>query len=165
MKIPFPFIFLFLSSFLSYGQEFELKTPNKKELIEAYENNRIEFDVIYYYLIDNYNIASNKQNVQRYEYDENIICAFTQLFEHDIKFSIESCEEAGGVKMILELPRLSEEKVKSWIELIYDSDAMDIPNEWYKGKNIYGPIGEEAGCYYELKTRNNKWIIDIYCGC
>jgi hypothetical protein len=54
----------------------------------------------------------------------------------------------------LELPIISEGKIKYWIGKIYDLGLTEIPNEWYK--NIYGPVDGEAGCYYELKRGKNK---------
>jgi len=158
-------ITLVLIGVSSYGQNFKLIDPKKDDLREAYENDKDGNDIIYYYLIQNYKPVSEKNNIKKIDYGEFNICAFDQTFEYGIKFSTDSCQEAGGINMVLELPKISEETVKLWIEKIYDTDSSQIPNEWYKGKNTYGPVDEGAGCYYELKSGDNKWIINIYCGC
>jgi len=158
-------IALMLIGAYSYGQNFKLINPKKDDLRKAYENDKDGNEIIYYYLIQNYKPTSEKTNIQKIEYGEFNICAFDQTFEYGIKFSMDSCQEEGGINMGLELPKISEEKVKLWIEKIYDTDLSQIPNEWYKGKNTYGPVGEGAGCYYELKSGDDKWIINIYCGC
>lgn len=158
-------IILMLTGNSSCGQNFELVKPNKENLRTAYQNDKNGNDIIYHYLIQSYKPTSEKINIQKLDYGEFQICAFEQTFENGIKFSTESCIEASGIRIGLELPKISEQKVKSWIEKIYDADLTEIQNEWYEGKNIYGPVGEEAGCYYELKSENNKWIVAIYCGC
>jgi len=158
-------LFLLLMVNIACSQDFELVDPNISELRDAFQNDEARNDIVYQYLIKNYKTVSEKTNIQKLDYDNTQVCAFEQSFEYNIKFSLENCQEAGGINMTLELPKIEEQKIKSWIEKIYGADLTDIPNEWYDGKNTYGPVGGEAGCYYELKAANNKWVITIYCGC
>ena len=168
MRNPISYLIFFIIvsvGHYSTGQNLELAEPNKNELREAYQNDKNGFDIIYHYLVKNYKSTSEKTKIRRLDYDEFKICAFEQEFEHGIKFSTESCQEAGGISIKLEFPKIGKQEIKSWVEKIYDADLSDIPNEWYKEKNIYGPVGGEAGCYYELKEFDKTWVIDIYCGC
>ena len=168
MKIIIQYTLVFVAILFgqwSFGQNFELKMPDKDQIVQARNANAPSYDIIYIYLIQNYKKASEKTHVKTYEFDDSQICSFDQTFEYDIQYSTRFCDEEGGASTTLEIPLIKEEKIKLWIENIYEAEVGDFPNEWYEGKNVYGPVGGEAGCYYELKSKNNRWIIDIYCGC
>jgi len=159
------FILLLVIPIASCSQEFELTNPNANELRTDLENRTTSEDVVYLYFLRNYDSIAAKKNVKYYDYEPSMVCGFSQDFKGGITYTIDRCGEAAGISTTIVLPKIEEEKVKHWVEKIYQADVTDIPNEWYQDKKIYGPVGGEAGCYYELKSGDNNWIIDIYCGC
>lgn len=149
---------------LCFGQSFKLHEPNVTKLkIELEKNNSNE--VIYLYLSHYYKPSSDKLNVKKYDYSDDYICSFRQEFENKISYSIDQCEEAGGIRVTIELPKIRKEQVKQWVEAIYKAEITDIPNLWYSESNIYGPADEGVGCYYEIKPSSEQWIVEVYCGC
>ncbi|NNK28029.1 MAG: hypothetical protein HKP06_07285 [Flavobacteriaceae bacterium] len=149
----------------SCSQEFELTNPNVNELKSILGNRTTSEDVVYLYFARNYDSIAVKREVKYYDYEPRLVCGFSQDFQGGITYTIDQCDEAAGISTTIVLPKIEEDKVKRWVEQIYRAEITDLPNEWYPDKNIYGPVGEEAGCYYELKSGDNNWIIDIYCGC
>jgi len=154
-----------LIGFSSFGQSFKLKDPSIEQLRTLYLNDKNENDIVYLYLIQNYKPTSKKQNIRRSNYNHTKVCSFDQNFENGIHYSTDACTESGGINIVLELPKISKENIKSWVEKIYKADPTEIKNEWYKDQNTYGPIGGESGCYYKMSLEKEKWIIEIYCGC
>jgi len=149
---------------LCIGQAFHLKEPNVN-LLKAELEKSNSSEVIYLYLSHNYKPSSDKLNVKKYDYSDDYICSFSQKFENKISYSINQCEEAGGLRVSIEFPKIEIEQIKHWIEIINKAEITDIPNDWDAESESYGPVGGEAGCYYEIKSGSKKWIVKVYCGC
>ena len=158
-------IFLLVFPLVISAQNFELKKPNVEELKRKVELSKQTEEVIHLYFINNYKATSEKTKVKKLDFEDYSICSYEQTFENQIKYYVNECEEGGGISIKITLPKLEIRHLKTWIEEMYKAESSDIKNKWYSGKNIYGPINEEAGCYYEIKPKKNNWIIDIYCGC
>ncbi len=163
MKILISLCFTMLFLGVAHCQNFNLVPPNKAALKKAVENDKEGNDIVYHYLILNYKPTSDKENVQTFDYDDSMICAFNQSFDNKILFSTSSCSESGGAQVTLQLPKINKTEVKKWIELMYDASLTNMPNQW--NKDTYGPTDQEAGCYYTLIDKDDFWKIEIYCGC
>lgn len=157
-------IFIFKIN-IAFGQLFQLIEPNLTELKKTHSVENNENDIIYLYLKRNYKPVTTKTNIQKSDYNTSQICAFEQVFEYKIKYSIDFCDEEGGITTKLRLPKIEKQKIITWIEKIHAVNYSNAPYEWNNEKNIYSPVGGEAGCYYELKESNNEWNIEIFCGC
>jgi len=158
-------IFLLVFPLLISAQNFELKKPNVEELKRKAELSKHTEEVIHLYFINNYKPTSEKTKVKKFDFEDYSICSYEQTFDNQIKYYINKCEEGGGISIRVTLPKIETKNLKNWIEEIYKAESSDIKNKWYVGKNIYGPIDEEVGCYYEIKAEKSSWTIDIYCGC
>lgn len=159
-------ILILIVPFFSFGQEFEFKYINTDQLRKEIHLSDKEVDPIYIYLKNNYQSTSEKKNVQMYDYPDYSICSFQQEFNHLIKYSVKSCQEAGGITTIIEIPKnIKKSKLINWIEKIYDLNLTDVTNSWNSNKTVYGPGDGEAGCYYEIKESQNTYLIENYCGC
>ncbi|WP_430401165.1 hypothetical protein [Flavobacterium sp.] len=164
IRILYQILLLFIPLLIS-AQNFELKKPNVSELKRKAELSKHTEEVIHLYFINNYKSTSEKTSVKKYNYPDYSICSFEQTFENEIKYYKNECQEAGGISIRVTLPKIQIDKVKKWIEEMYKAESSEIKNKWYNVKNIYGPIDEEVGCYYEIKPEKDSWVIDIYCGC
>jgi|UPI0003A468D1 hypothetical protein len=163
-KLSLILIFLSFSS-LTYGQNFELAEPNVLKLKEQISSG-IDTEVIFHYLKGNYKMNSEKSGIKYYESDKTKACAFTQEFEKGIKYSISECTEAGGISVDLELPKIERNELMKWIEQIYNVDKVETDsNVWKKNNSKFEPKEVNPGCYFEIKEKNKKTIIELYCGC
>lgn len=161
------FILIFLIAFpiLSFSQAFRLLEPNTQKLNEELRKLNYSEDVIYLYLIHNYDSISRKLNVFRYDFPDYSVCAFDQEFANGIHYSIEQCKEAGGVAVSLVLPKADRKSVIKWVELIFESAPIDIEHGWNEDMTKFQPLDNGVGCYFEIKETANKTIIENYCGC
>jgi len=164
IKILYNISFLFISILVS-AQDFELKDPDIIALKEKTESKDSSEEITYLYFLENYKPTSEKTKVEKSDYLEDNICSFEQTFENKIRYSVNNCDEEGGNTIQISLPKIEKEKVKKWIEKIYSIKAGEVKNEWYTGKDIYGPVDKGAGCYYEITSKRKNWIITIFCGC
>ncbi|MCA0931268.1 hypothetical protein LCM02_02315 [Lutimonas saemankumensis] len=163
-NLIFTFIFFILSS-LTFGQDFIPIEPNVIKLQEQISSGE-NTEVIFNYLINNYKMTSEKSELEYYEWDKSKVCAFTQEFENGIKYSVFECKEAGGISVDLELPKINRAELMKWIEKIYEVDKMDIDqNVWKEDNSKFEPKEVNPGCYFEIKEKNNKTIVELYCGC
>ncbi|NVJ88638.1 MAG: hypothetical protein HWD82_04280 [Flavobacteriaceae bacterium] len=157
--------FAFLVTCVSTAQDFELIKPNKKDLRTKFQENS-SLDIIYLYLSNNFTSITGKQNVKKIDKNNTQPCSFTETFSNTIKYSYFSCEEEeGGVTTLIEFPKIEKNKITNWIEQIYEVDLTDIPNEWNSNKSEYRPKDKGAGCYFILKSKKDKWLIEVSCGC
>lgn len=152
-------------SYKTYSQEFELKNPNIEKLREQVKTD-FKNEGIYFYLINNYNPTSELYEKEFYEWEKESICSFKRDFENNIKYSIFQCKEAGGILVNVEFPKISREKLMSWIEQMYEIDKMDIDvNVWKENNSKFEPSEINPGCYYKITEKENSTIVDLYCGC
>ena len=154
-----------LFSSLVFGQDFKLTEPNisklKKQILTSQNN-----EVIFNYLINNYKEVSKKSDLEYYEWNKSILCAFTQEFENGIKYSVFECKEAGGITIELELPKIKRTELMKWIENIYEVDKMDIDqNVWKEDNSKFEPKEVNPGCYYKIEEKEKTTLIELYCGC
>ena len=122
-------------------------------------------DVIYMYLIRNYDSIAKKREIIYYDYSDYNICSFNQDFENEINYSIEQCREAGGTSISLVLPKTDRQSLTEWIELIFQSSPMDIEHSWNSYKTIFRPTDQGVGCYFEIKETESNTLLENYCGC
>ncbi len=115
----------------------------------------------YLYIRNYYEKKSGKDSIKYFEWDNNIsnnICSFNQSFKPNINYYIWECKGEGGIKEIIEFPKIENSEIKSLINLLF----YEKQNNWISEFN-YKPNG--AGCYYEIKQQKDKTILKIYCGC
>lgn len=163
--MKFILIILLAIPALSFSQAFKLIAPDARNLNEELKRLDYSGDIIYLYLIHNYDSVSGKSKVVRYDYPDYSICAFDQEFSGGIHYSMEQCMEAGGVTVSLTLPKSDRKSVIKWIELIFESAPLDIEHGWNKEKTKFQPLDNGVGCYFEIKETKNNTIIENYCGC
>lgn len=165
MKIFLPTLLFVLFSNLIFGQSFKLIEPNiskLKEQISSGQNTK----VIHHYLNNNYKLTSEKYDLEYYEWDKSMLCAFTQKFENEIKYSVFECKEAGGITLELELPKMERKELMKWIEKIYEVDKMDIDqNIWKEDNSKFEPTEANPGCYFKIEERARTTFVELYCGC
>lgn len=165
MKIKSIFLTLFLLfSFSCESQNFELAKPNVKQLKEQLKDNSIQ-EIIYSYLINNYNILSEKFDVKNYNYPDYDVCSFKQNFQNEIIYSEEKCKEAGGITIEVIFPKTKKENLIHWVESIFKSYSMDIEHKWNSNRTKFEPSDKGVGCYFEITQTNKKSKIYNYCGC
>jgi|SRR5690606_9111755 len=163
MKLSVLLILIF--PILTFGQSFKLPEPNVKELKDKMVKSDYTKEVVYLYLIQNFDTISKKREIINYDYPDYSICSFNQNFENDINYSLEKCKEAGGLSVLLMLPKTDRQSLIKWIELIYKSAPMDIEHTWNSSKTKFGPTDEGVGCYFEIKETERNTLIENYCGC
>lgn len=159
-------IFIFLSfSNITFGQNFTLTEPNVSKLKKQISTGQ-NTEVIFHYLSNNYKPNSEKSDLEYYDWDKSKLCAFTQGFENEIKYSVSECKEDGGIFVDLELPKMERTELISWIEKIYEVDKMDIDqNVWKENNSKFEPKEINPGCYFEIKEEDNRTLVELYCGC
>ena len=120
-------------------------------------------DVVHLYFTENYKATSEKKDIKYLDYDPEYECGFTQEFKGGIVFRKEACVEAGGVNWAIDIPSATEAEIKEWVERLYAAELPDWPGEW-TSEWEYGTQGGEAGCYYSLSKKPDKWLVVIWCG-
>ncbi len=154
---------LLLYNFAS-GQDFKLAKPNISKLKEQIKDGT--YETIYCYLINNYKRTSEKKDLEYYEWDSAGICAFNQIFDDKIKYSIWQCKEAGGVSVTIEFPKTESAELMNWIEMIYDVDTFDLErNVWKENNTQFEPKEMNSGCFYKIEDKENSTLVDLFCGC
>ncbi len=158
-------IFLLFFTNLVIGQSFELAEPNipklKDQLVTAQNK-----EVMHIYLKNNFKTSSEKFDLQLYEWDTSTLCAFKEEFENGIKYSVFQCEEAGGIRADLELPKMERAQLMKWIEDIYEVSRMDMDaNVWKENNSRFEPKGSEAGCYFKIEEKETSTLVSLHCGC
>lgn len=138
---------------------FILHLPDTSMLKKHQKEREWKETLTYLYLRNYYTSISKKDSIEYYEWNSKSICSFNQSFEGKIKYSVWECKEAGGISETVEFPKLDLDLTKKFIETVF----FDKGNSWTSEENKYEPDG--AGCYYEIKQRKEKTIIEIYCGC
>lgn len=157
---------LFLTfSAVGSAQNFKLKKPNVSQLIAELEQSNFSQSATYLYFTRNYKAKSEKFNIKKYDYAEYDVCAFKQKFDNDIIYSQEGCQEEGGIRTKLTLPKADKTNLAEWVELIVKSSPTNTKYGWNSAKTKFRPIEDEAGCYFEIKENKKNTEIDIYCGC
>ena len=158
----FVFLLVFLG-LMACKKEFVLIQPDSEGLTALARQGEFYGDVVHMYFTENYADRSGKKNIKYLDYDPDFECGFTQEFNGGIVFKKEACVEAGGVNWMLEFPKVTEEEIKSWVERMYAAELPDWPGEW-TSELEYGTQGGEAGCYYSLVEKAQKWQVVIWCG-
>ncbi|WP_330444168.1 hypothetical protein [Flavobacterium sp. C4GT6] len=148
------------------AQNFELKIPDNAKLQKWCNENQSEMEV-YAYLNLNFKATSSKMNLKYQDYEDGngnpVLCSFNQYFEHNISYEEKSCGEASGISVLITLPKTKKENLIKWIEAVNKPIEGIDENQWNEDHTAFEPDG--AGCYYTIKDANDKWIIEIYCGC
>ena len=162
--MKFILLLLFLLPFPACAQ-FELKIPDVENLEAELKKSNFADESIYFYLTKNYDITSDKKDIQRLDYSEYQICSFKRIFNNNIEYYFEQCKEAGGVIISLKMPKASTQNLKLWIEKIHIIES-GFDNVWDENKPLlYRPDDEGVGCWYSIEHRDSESIIQIYCGC
>ncbi|MDH3699488.1 MAG: hypothetical protein OER83_06230 [Flavobacteriaceae bacterium] len=157
-------LFSLLIFFLSgCKKEFQLVVPDSEALKTLATQGDFYGDVLHLYFTENYKATSGKKEIKTYDYDPDYECGFTQDFKGGIVFKKEQCIEAGGVNWAIQLPKIPEAELKTWVEKIYAAELPDFPGEW-TSEMEYGTEGGEAGCYYSLSDKGAHWQVIVWCG-
>ena len=169
MKTIAIFLFIIMTPTSSFGQKkFKLVSPNIKSLNKIVNQQSNDTDVILLYLENNYKLNSKKYNIKKDSVFNNRVCGYSKKFKHNIIFTTNNCGEATPLIQSITFPKTKTNLLKKWVENIYKASLpinSKPESEWYKGKNEYGPIGGEAGCYYKIQQQPNKSIVEVLCGC
>lgn len=158
-------ILLFFSFQISAQKSFQLKEVDSKKLLQEFEKNNYQTNVILAYFENNYKATSGKLDILKDKEMGNVECGFTKKFEHGIVYTYYNCGEAAPVKEKIILPKTNLTQLKKWIEGIHKADPSEIENIWYKDEKEFGPKDEGVGCYYKIKQAKTNSIIDVWCGC
>lgn len=158
-------IILFLVPILTFSQNFKIAEPNVEELNAEIKRTNNSDNVIYLFLIRNYDSITKKREIIYYDFPDYNICSFNQDFENGINYSIEQCREAGGASISLVLPKTNKQSLVKWINGIFESSTMDIEHGWNSNETKFGPTDNGAGCYFEIKETDKNTIVENYCGC
>lgn len=145
-------------------KHFELKLPDTLTLKQKFLKSNYDFNITLAYLENNYSSNSKKTAIKTDPDFNNKECGFTKKFASNIEYTYYDCGEASPVKEEIIFPKVPLSTVKKWVELMYSCYPMDIPNVWYPKKNEYGPKDKEAGCYYTITEKENKTVINTWCG-
>lgn len=165
MKNFVPTLLLIFFSNLIFGQNLKLAEPNISKLKDQISSGQ-NTTVIGHYLTNNYKPTSKKYDLEYYEWDKSMVCAFTQEFENGIKYSVFECKEAGGNTIELELPKMERTELMKWIEKIYEVDKMEIDqNVWKENNTKFEPTEINPGCYFRIEERKKATFVNLYCGC
>ena len=158
-------LFLLFSVNLVIGQNFELAEVDISKLREQLVSAQNK-EVMHLYLKDNFKATSEKYDLEYYEWDSASLCGFKEEFENGITYSVRQCEEAGGIRAELELPKMERAELMKWIEDIYQVNQMDMePNVWKENNSSFEPKDSEGGCYFNIKEKENSTLVDLFCGC
>ncbi|MFV0345047.1 MAG: hypothetical protein ACK5IQ_02180 [Bacteroidales bacterium] len=159
-------ILLLFTPILLYAQKFKLESPDTERLAALMDAGAYPvYEVIYLYLIWNYDTVSQKQDVVYYENPEYGIRMFSQKFENGIEYSFEDYTE-GGAAVLLTLPSTDRDNLVKWIETIFESLSLgSTKNGWNSDKSEFSPIEEDVGCFYNIRETGTHTIIKNYCGC
>jgi len=144
-------------------KKFQLALPDIQKIESLSSESEFGLNEVLVYLEMNYKKKGKKTQV-RIDDDGKTECGYTQVFDFDISYTTEQCEEASNLKEIIIFPRTSIDEVKKWVESIYASGETDIPNVWYNDHE-YGPNDKEVGCYYTISQSGKTSKIAITCGC
>ena len=159
------FTILLVLPFFGFCQDFQLKQVNTEAFKKELANKDYSQEAIHLYLMNNYEVLSDKLQVRKYTYPDFSICAFKQEFEHQITYSEEQCREAGGISIQLMLPKTDRISLRKWIEFMYKAEGMDSGNVWNADHSKYAPAEALPGCYYEIIETESNTILEVYCGC
>ncbi|OIQ40594.1 MAG: hypothetical protein BM563_02650 [Bacteroidetes bacterium MedPE-SWsnd-G1] len=157
-------IIFLLFPILGFSQSFELKKPNISKLKGVLEQNN-STEIIYAYLLQEYDYNGEKKNVKMFEYNKNQICAFEQEFSGGISYNIDECVEEGGITYNITFPRIDKNELMNWVEIMDSNDLSEIENSWNSDGTIYRPSDEGVGCYYTIKETETKSAVEVWCGC
>ena len=158
-------LILFIIPFQLASQESVIRFPDVEKMESSLQANNYSDDEIYVYLTSYYKTESEKLEIKNYDFGEYSICAFRQVFELDIEYSTNSCEEGKGGSVVLKIPFANKEDVIKLIEILYKVNRTEIKNIWNKELTEYQPEDKGAGCYYRIKVENNITVINLWCGC
>lgn len=153
-----------LNATIAAQQTFILKNPDTLKLKRTTQESNYDINVILTYLEKNYKATSKKTDIKKDPDFNHKECGFTKKFEFNISYTLYECGEASPVKEEISFPKVSDKRIKRWVELIYSCYAMDIPNIWYPKKQEYGPDNKEAGCYYTITQTKNRTKVNTWCG-
>ena len=156
-------LFILMLCFISCKEAFLLHQPDSKALTTLARQGEFYGDVVHLYFTENYKATSEKKDIKYLDYDPEYECGFTQEFKGGIVFRKEACVEAGGVNWAIDIPSATEAEIKEWVERLYAAELPDWPGEW-TSEWEYGTQGGEAGCYYSLSKKPDKWLVVIWCG-
>ncbi len=160
-----PIVFLLFFTHLITGQNFQLSEPDISKLKEQVSSSANK-EVIYHYLTNNYAPTSEKYDMEYYEWDTSALCAFKENFQNGIIYSVRQCEEAGGIRAALELPKTERAGLMNWIEAIYEVNKMDMDqNVWKENNSKFEPRESDPGCYFKIKEKESSTLVDLHCGC
>ncbi|MDT0552046.1 hypothetical protein [Urechidicola vernalis] len=157
-------IVLVIFPIIGFSQSFELKKPNISKLKDALEQNN-STEIIYAYLLQEYENIGEKKNVKMFEYNKNQICAFEKEFLGGISYTIDECAEEGGITYNITFPRIDKKELMNWVEIMDSNDLSEIENSWNSDGTIYRPNDEGVGCYYTIKETETKSTVEVWCGC
>ncbi|MDC8006145.1 SH3 domain-containing protein [Aureisphaera galaxeae] len=154
------------SAYLVDDKLFTLDDPDIEKLKKQIAISDQNTEVIYNYLINNYKPLGEKSELEYYEWDNKMLCSFSQEFEPGIKYSIFECKEAGGTTVELKLPRINRKKLMKWVEQIYEVGKMDIDqNVWKENNTKFEPKKTNPGCYFKIEEKGQATLVELYCGC
>ncbi|MFY0604819.1 MAG: hypothetical protein JXQ93_12845 [Flavobacteriaceae bacterium] len=157
-------IFTFIICFPCICQEtFTLKKPDVQKIHQTLQESDYLKSAIFLYLENNYGKNSQKKIIKK-DSDGITECGFSKVFQHNIEYEIEQCNEVSYEIQKITFPKTSMEAIKKWVELIYEAGFTKIKNVWYPNENKYGPKDKEAGCYFQIKQTKDTTIVNIWCG-
>ena len=118
------------------------------------------------YLTDNFKSTSEKYDFKYYDWDNSKLCAFTQEFDNEIKYSVSECKEGAGLSVILDLPKINRNELMKWVEGIYEvAKWTNDKYVWKKDNSKFEPEEIICGCYFKIEEKEKTTLIDLYCGC
>ena len=164
MSLKTNLLVVFFLPVLCFAQNFELKIPDIRKIENTRTEGKYHNEDIYTYLMLNYKPVSEKIDIKYLDFPDYNMCSFAQNFEYGITYFTDSCIEAGGEIVRVTFPKIPKEELTAWIEKIYNNNET-IKNYWSKDKLSYVPEGEGAGCHYKIIEGENKWTVEVYCGC
>lgn len=112
----------------------------------------------YLYLSTHYPSSNEKDSVEYYNFDEEMICAFYQSFDQGIEYSEHGCAEEGGYQEKYVFPKMDDLVAKEFVNHLF----FDPWNTW---TSDYSYEAEGAGCYYNIQQSDTTTTIFIWCGC
>lgn len=90
----------------------------------------------------------------------NCVCAWQQSFKNGVLYTYNKCSEAG-VTITISFPNTTVEEVVNLVNQLFETPQ----NKWNAEQNKYNPPDGEAGCNYEIRSKNGTAMLEYRCGC